>query len=96
MGDALREAVHTCWLPALDGFRPEMIFFSAGFDAHREDDMTRLCWTDADYAWVTREILGVAQRHARGRIVSVLEGGYCLTALARSAGAHVRTLIGAD
>ena len=95
-GAALRRAVTTRWLPALDAFRPEMIFVSAGFDAHREDDMSRLSWTDADYAWVTRQIVEVARRHAKGRIVSLLEGGYCLTALARSAGAHVRTLVGAD
>ena len=95
-GAALRRAVTTRWLPALDAFRPEMIFVSAGFDAHREDDMSRLAWVDADYAWVTHQIVEVARRHAKGRIVSLLEGGYCLTALARSAGAHVRALIGAD
>lgn len=95
-GAALRRAVTTRWLPALEAFRPEMIFISAGFDAHCEDEMSRLGWVEADYAWVTRQIVEVAQRHAEGRIVSVLEGGYCLTALARSAGAHVRALIGAD
>ncbi len=95
-GDALRAAVTAHWLPALNAFEPEMIFMSAGFDAHREDDMTRLCWTDSDYAWITHELVALAERCAHGRIVSVLEGGYCLTALARSAGAHVRALIGAD
>lgn len=95
-GDALREAVATCWLPALDAFAPEMMFVSAGFDAHREDDMSHLLWSDADYAWLTREIVSVAGRHAKGRIVSVLEGGYALLPLARSAGAHVQALIGGD
>jgi acetoin utilization deacetylase AcuC-like enzyme len=95
-GDALRRAVTDHWIPALEGFRPEMIFVSAGFDAHRDDDMSRLCWVEGDYAWVTRQIVELARRHADGRVVSVLEGGYCLTALARSAGAHVRVLGGAD
>ena len=95
-GAALRRAVTSRWLPALDAFRPEMIFISAGFDAHREDDMSRLSWLDEDYAWLTRRIVEVAQCHAKGRIVSMLEGGYSLAALARSAGAHVRALIGAD
>ena len=95
-GDALREAVLTRWLPALHAFAPEMIFVSAGFDAHCEDDMSHLLWVEADYAWLTRQIVAVAERHARGRIVSLLEGGYHPSALARSAGAHVRALIGAD
>jgi acetoin utilization deacetylase AcuC-like enzyme len=92
----LRDAVTHHWLPALEAFRPQMIFISAGFDAHRDDDMSHLGWVDSDYAWVTREILAVAERFARGRVVSLLEGGYALPALARCAGAHVRTLIGAD
>ena len=84
----------TRWLPALEAFRPEMIFISAGFDAHRDDEMSRLAWTDADYAWITRQVVEVAGRYAGGRIVSVLEGGYNLLALARCAGAHVRALVG--
>jgi acetoin utilization deacetylase AcuC-like enzyme len=95
-GDALREAVTNHWLPALERFRPQMIFISAGFDAHREDDMANLGWVEADYAWVTREVLQVAERHAGGRVVSLLEGGYHLSALARSVAAHVKVLIGAD
>ena len=95
-GDALRDAVENRWLPALDAFRPQMIFFSAGFDAHREDDMSGLMWVERDYAWLTREVMAVAARHAQGRVVSLLEGGYDLSALARSAAAHVRALIGAD
>jgi acetoin utilization deacetylase AcuC-like enzyme len=94
-GDALRTAVAERWMPALDAFRPQMVFISAGFDAHREDDMGRLGWVEADYAWMTREIVAMADRHAQGRIVSVLEGGYSLNALARSAAAHVGVLIGA-
>ncbi|MBK8740052.1 MAG: histone deacetylase family protein [Betaproteobacteria bacterium] len=94
--DALRDAVTRHWLPALEDFRPEMIFFSAGFDAHREDDMGRLGWVEADYTWITQQVMGVAARHSRGRIVSLLEGGYALSALARSVAAHVRVLMGAD
>lgn len=89
-----REAVTTQWLPALEAFQPQMIFFSAGFDAHIEDDMAMLRLVDADYAWVTEQIKAVADRHAGGRIVSVLEGGYSLSALARSVVAHVRVLGG--
>jgi acetoin utilization deacetylase AcuC-like enzyme len=95
-GDALRDAVTNHWLPALDAFRPEMIFVSAGFDAHRDDDMSRLGWIDSDYTWLTRQIAAVAERHAQGRIVSLLEGGYVLPVLARCAATHVRVLIGAD
>lgn len=73
-----------------------MVFVSAGFDAHHEDDMSHLMWVEGDYAWLTREIMSVAQRHAQGRVISLLEGGYALSALARSAAAHVRVLIGAD
>ena len=72
-----------------------MLFISAGFDAHRDDDMANLGWGDADYAWVTARLVEVADRHARGRIVSVLEGGYALHALARSVGAHVGVMLGA-
>ena len=77
-GDALREAVLTRWIPALHAFAPEMIFVSAGFDAHLEDDMSHLLWVEADYAWLTRQIVAVAERHARGRIVSLLEGATTL------------------
>jgi acetoin utilization deacetylase AcuC-like enzyme len=92
---ALRTAVTEYWLPALDAFRPEMVFVSAGFDAHRDDDMGRLGWVDSDYTWLTRQIVAVAERHAKGRIVSLLEGGYAVPALARAAAAHVKVLIGA-
>jgi len=79
----------------LEAFRPQLLFISAGFDAHREDPLANLNLTDGDYAWITAQIAVVAARHARGRIVSTLEGGYALSALGRSAAAHVRTLIGA-
>lgn len=94
--DAFRDTVTRVWLPALETFAPQMIYISAGFDAHREDDMGNLALTEADYEWVTRELMAVAVRHAQGRVVSVLEGGYALSALARSAAAHVKVLIGAD
>jgi len=93
--DGFRDVVRTRWLPALEAFRPELIFISAGFDAHREDPLAGLKFTEADYAWVTRELVKVAGRHARGRIVSSLEGGYALNALGRSAAEHVRELVAA-
>jgi len=91
-----REAVREAWLPALDEFAPELILFSAGFDAHAEDDMAMLRFTDADYAWVTSQMKAVAERHAQGRMVSVLEGGYALSALGRSVVQHLRVLAGLD
>lgn len=94
--DAFREAVTKEWIPALDAFAPELIYISAGFDAHREDDMGNLGLVEADYAWVTQQLMGVAKRHSKGRVISCLEGGYVLSPLARSVGAHVRVLIGAD
>ena len=95
-GEAMRQAVAERWLPALEKFRPQMIFISAGFDAHREDDLANLGWNEADYAWVTARIVEVAAKHAGGRIVSMLEGGYALDALARSVAAHIAVLIGAQ
>ena len=91
-GDAARHAVEQFWLPALEDWRPEMIFISAGFDAHREDLLGGLKLVEADYAWITAQLMGVARRHAKGRIVSMLEGGYNLSALGRSTVAHVKTL----
>ena len=84
-GRELRKAVDEVWLPALEEFRPELVLFSAGFDAHVEDDMAMLRFVDSDYAWVTAQVKAVADRHAEGRIVSMLEGGYSLPALGRSA-----------
>jgi acetoin utilization deacetylase AcuC-like enzyme len=91
-GMAVREGVDMMWLPRLDEFKPEMIFVSAGFDAHREDDIGNMGLVEGDYAWLTEQIRDVAKRHARGRIVSCLEGGYNLSALGRSVVAHVRAL----
>ena len=93
-GQGFRRAVVEEWLPALERFRPEALFVSAGFDAHREDDMASLGLVEADYVWVTERIREVADRHAGGRIVSVLEGGYNLSALARSVTAHLKVLAG--
>ena len=95
-GELVREAVTQRWLPALERFKPQLIFISAGFDGHRDDDMGNLGLVEADYAWITRQIADVAKRHCQGRIVSCLEGGYDLSSLARSATAHVRVLLGLD
>jgi acetoin utilization deacetylase AcuC-like enzyme len=95
-GDEVRQIVSERWLPALHEHKPEMIFISAGFDAHREDDMAQLGLVEADYAWITQQIMDVAKQHAGGRIVSCLEGGYNLSALGRSVVAHVRVLAEID
>ncbi len=94
--DAFRDAVTQHWLPALDAFAPQLIYISAGFDAHREDDMGNLGLVEADYEWVTRQLMKVAEKHCQGRVISCLEGGYVLSPLARSVAAHVKVLIGAD
>src|SRR5438128_4857459 len=91
-GEAFRAAFVDHCLPALDEHRPEILFVSAGFDAHREDPLANLNLTEADYAWVTEQIVGLAKRHAQGRIVSSLEGGYALSALGRSVAVHIRAL----
>jgi acetoin utilization deacetylase AcuC-like enzyme len=93
-GGAIRELVERHWIPALDAFAPQMVFVSAGFDAHREDELGQLGLVEADYAWITQQLLAVAERHAKGRLVSCLEGGYHLGALARSVAAHLRVLAG--
>jgi len=92
-GRLVRDVVDSYWMYRLEDFKPEMIFISAGFDGHREDDLGGLGLVEADYAWITAKIMQVADTHAQGRIVSCLEGGYNLSALARSVAAHVRTLI---
>jgi acetoin utilization deacetylase AcuC-like enzyme len=94
-GEQLRSAVQEHWMPALDAFRPQLVYISAGFDAHQADDMAGMRWVESDYAWVTRELVAVANRHCDGRVVSMLEGGYHLHALARSVAAHVRELVSA-
>jgi len=82
------------WLPALERFQPEMIFISAGFDAHRDDDMSSVGLTDADFKWVAEQIVRMAEFSASGRIISVLEGGYELQSLARCVETHMRVLMG--
>jgi acetoin utilization deacetylase AcuC-like enzyme len=91
-GDEVRKLVEEQWLPALHAFRPQMIFVSAGFDAHRDDDLGGMNLVEADYAWMTRQIMALAREHAQGRIVSCLEGGYNLSALGRSVVAHLKVL----
>ena len=91
-GPQIRALIEENWLERLDEFAPQMIFVSAGFDAHREDELGQLCLAEADYAWITEKIMALADKHAQGRIVSCLEGGYNLSALARSVAAHVRVL----
>ncbi|HUI34650.1 MAG TPA: histone deacetylase family protein [Stellaceae bacterium] len=90
-----RQGMERIMLPALDEFRPELVLISAGFDAHRDDPLAQLMLEEADYAWATHQLLDVARRHAGGRVVSTLEGGYDLAALGASAAAHVRALMAA-
>ena len=89
-----REAVREAWIPALNDFSPQLLIFSAGFDAHAEDEMAMLRFSDADYAWVTEQLKAVADQHSGGRMVSMLEGGYALSALGRSAVQHIKVMAG--
>ena len=93
-GSEFREAVHANWLPRLREFAPQLLLISAGFDAHQADDMAGLNLIDDDYFWVTRQLCRVADECAEGRIVSALEGGYDLHALARSVEAHIKAFYG--
>jgi acetoin utilization deacetylase AcuC-like enzyme len=93
--DEFRKAFSTIILPALEAFRPELVIISAGFDAHRDDPLAQLMLLDADYGWSTERLAAIAKKHAQGRIVSSLEGGYNLRALAGSAAAHVAALLAA-
>ncbi len=95
-GAQVREVVAHRWLPRLREFAPQMIFISAGFDAHREDDMAQFGLVESDYAWITRAIRDLADETCGGRIVSCLEGGYNLSALGRSVVEHLRVLAGVD
>ncbi len=94
-GDRFREAFETRVLPALNNFAPDLILISAGFDAHEADPLANLRLVEADFAWATEKLMEVAELHCQGRIVSMLEGGYDLTALARSVAGHVHKLMGA-
>ena len=92
---AFRRAFEERVLPALDEFRPDLLLISAGFDAHRDDPLAQLMLEEKDFAWATEELVELARRHARGRVVSTLEGGYDLAALGASAAAHLRVLMAA-
>ena len=92
--EAFRHAWEDLIIPELNGFRPELLIISAGFDAHRQDPLAEIRLETSDFAWVTEALIAVAKRHAGGRVVSVLEGGYDVDALAESAAAHVRALMG--
>ena len=94
-GAQFRQGMERIMLPALDASAPEMVMISAGFDAHRSDPLAQLMLEEADYIWATEQLCAVARRHARGRVVSTLEGGYDLGALGASAAAHVRALMSA-
>jgi len=92
-GAEFRAVVKDKWLTALDDFKPQMIFISAGFDAHRDDFLANLNFTEDDYQWVTEQIVEVADQYSQGRIVSSLEGGYQTDALANSVEVHLRALL---
>ncbi len=94
--DVFREAVLNYWIPSLNEFQPQMIYISAGFDGHREDDMGNLGLVESDFEWVTKQMMEIADKYSQGRIVSCLEGGYVLSPLARSVAVHIKVLIGAD
>lgn len=91
---ALEIALFDTWLPALDRHKPEMVFLSAGFDAHAEDPLGGLSLRDEDYVWLTEQLVDVANLYAQGRVVSMLEGGYNIHALGRAVSAHIQALAG--
>jgi len=92
-GEEFREAVETAILPRLESFGPDLVIISAGFDAHMRDPLANLNFLEADYTWVTQKLMELADRHANGRVVSLLEGGYDLEGLAKSVAAHVTALM---
>lgn len=93
-GAEFRQKVTADWLPALNKFKPEIVFISAGFDAHAEDDISQISLVESDYRWVTEQLVVIAKQYSQGRIVSILEGGYSLSALGRSVVAHINGLLG--
>jgi acetoin utilization deacetylase AcuC-like enzyme len=93
-GEVFREAFEAAVLPRIDAFQPDLIVISAGFDAHWRDPLASLNLTEADFAWATKRLMDLADRHAGGRVVSLLEGGYDLEGLAKSTAAHVNALLG--
>jgi acetoin utilization deacetylase AcuC-like enzyme len=92
-GAEFRQAFESVIVPRLEAFRPDLIVISAGFDAHMRDPLANLNLSEPDYAWVTQKLMEIADRHASGRIVSVLEGGYDLQGLSQSVAAHVTALM---
>jgi len=94
-GERFRDAFESRIFPALKNFSPDMILISAGFDAHEADPLASLRLVEADFLWVTEQLIAYAERQCDGRVVSMLEGGYDLTALARSVGVHVRAMMDA-
>jgi acetoin utilization deacetylase AcuC-like enzyme len=92
-GDQFKQAMEHIIFPRLREFKPDLVVISAGFDAHMRDPLANLNFVEADYTWVTQKLMDVADRHANGRVVSLLEGGYDLAALANSVAAHVATLM---
>ncbi len=88
----IRRAIEASWWSAIQSHQPDLILVSAGFDGHREDPVGNWNLEDDDYGWVTAEIVALADHYSSGRVVSVLEGGYDLNALARSALVHLETL----
>lgn len=91
-GKVVREMISQTWIPRLEEFKPQLIIISAGFDAHREDDLGQMGLVEDDYVWMTKQLMEVANRYCDGKIVSCLEGGYNLSALGRSVAAHLKTL----
>ena len=91
-GEAMRLAVEEQWWPAVRDFQPQLIYVSAGFDAHIEDDMGNLGWRDADYSWLTKQLVQMSEEYCEGRLISTLEGGYAIPALSRCVENHVRIL----
>ncbi len=91
-GKAVREMISMIWIPRLQAFKPQLIMISAGFDAHREDDLGQMGLVEDDYVWITQQLMNVANQTCEGKIVSCLEGGYNLSALGRSVAAHLKTL----
>jgi acetoin utilization deacetylase AcuC-like enzyme len=92
-GTGFRAAIEEKCLPAFDAFAPQLVMISAGFDAHREDPLAHLRLVETDYAWVTEQMMQLARKHAQGRVVSLLEGGYNTDALGRSVAEHIRVLL---
>lgn len=91
-GAFIRNIVNSKWVPAIESYRPELILISAGFDAHREDDMGQLNLHESDYKWITDVLVDMAEKYSSSRVVSFLEGGYDMSSLGRSAVLHIRSL----